>query len=317
MPMLCLGIRLSPYDLRLVEAELGRGSDGGRLDLAITAAPPCHQRAADSQQRRSVLSDHVQRRQRPYGHQVEATRPSCPGLCARVDNVNVGDFHAALRPAPGRRICARRSRGARHRAPAEAIASGRPGTPAPEPTSTAWRACTTGSSSRAASESAKWSSIARSGLWTVVAQADPRPAVAAAPPALRARPPSAHSAPRARRSACAGRSRAAYAWTPPPRSGRPRLPRRPAVRQRCPFALDVGCVAPAHCLEPLGGMTVNTRVDRLLEQRQDIPDQRRSPGHPLVVRAAAVVVGPVQTGGGEAAPSATETGPRGGRACAP
>ena len=90
--MLCLGIRLSLYDLRVVEAELGRGSDGGRLDLGITAAPPCHQRAADSQQGRGVLSDHVQRRQRPHGREVEATEALVPGLCARVDNVNVVDF---------------------------------------------------------------------------------------------------------------------------------------------------------------------------------------------------------------------------------
>jgi hypothetical protein len=51
-----------------------------------------------------------------------------------------------------------------------------------------------------------------------------------------------------------------------------------------------------HGGQALGRPAVEVRRDVGLEQRQDVLHQRRPAGHPLVVAAAGVVVGPVEAG---------------------
>ena len=55
-------------------------------------------------------------------------------------------------------------------------------------------------------------------------------------------------------------------------------------------------------------MAVEPVVKLLLEQRQDVPDKRPAPRHPLVIRAPTVVIGSIQASVGQALEQPPEDG---------
>ena len=246
------------------------------------AAPPCHQGAADGEQRSGVLDHH---RQRGEGRAV--TR-SCASLPAG---------HASARLSSRRRRWARRRHIARPRprkAHLRAVLStrgtpragqrqsrGRPGNPAPEPRSAIRPAVRTAASSSATSESARWSSAASKGPEPSVGER-----IVGEQRARRASPasrqPGGRGSPRARRPPATRRS-----W-------RDQLARRahPARASRG----DVLGVALPHRPDARRRVGVKTSGISSASQHEGrtLVHQGRPAGHPLEVVAVAVVVGPVQ-----------------------
>ena len=105
------------------------------LDLGLALPAPGDERAAEPQQRRGVLGDDVERRQRPGGDDVDAAR-------ARRSRSRRGraQHRRCVRPARSaaarmNRTCGRFPRPGSRGPAGSAIASGIPGTPAPAPRS--------------------------------------------------------------------------------------------------------------------------------------------------------------------------------------
>lgn len=67
-----------------LESKLSRGSSAGVLVAGVPLSPPDGKGASDDQQRRGVLDDDRQRRERPSRDHVESRQPLGPGLDARV-----------------------------------------------------------------------------------------------------------------------------------------------------------------------------------------------------------------------------------------
>jgi hypothetical protein len=67
-----------------------------------------------------------------------------------------------------------------------------------------------------------------------------------------------------------------------------------SVGKALPLAGDECGVAPAHRVEAVGGVAVQIPGQLLLEQRKDVPHERRAASHPLVVGASAMVVWAIQ-----------------------
>ena len=125
-----------------------------------------------------------------------------------------------------------------------------------------------------------------------------------------------HRADRSDRRALATRPRVA-------RCGVGRPFGQPYRSEALPLAGDVRRVPTAHGPRTLRGIAIEPTVEFAFEQREDIPHERRPASHPLVIGAATVVVGAVQTRLGESLHQPTEqrlvphVHPHGDRGCFP
>jgi hypothetical protein len=80
------------------------------------------------------------------------------------------------------------------------------------------------------------------------------------------------------------------------------------ITESAPLACDEARVSRAHAAESLGGVAIERRGELGLDQREKIANEHRASGHPLVVRAPAVVIGPVQPALGKALHQPVEEG---------